>query len=84
MVKTIQINSKAGLNGGAIAQLVQTASQFESDIFLSYKGVKVNGKSIMGVLSLGIPNQAEVTLEANGEDDRQAIDQLVEMMELLK
>lgn len=83
VIKTIQLNRKAGLDSRAINQLVQVTSQFESDIYLTYNGHKVNCKSIMGVLSLAIPNNAEISLEASGSDDQEAIKQLVETIQTL-
>lgn len=81
--KTINVNSNAGINARAITQLVQTASRFDSDIYLTYEGRKVNLKSIMGVLSLGIPKHAEITLQASGVDDKEAVNQLIETIESL-
>jgi phosphocarrier protein HPr len=83
VLKTIQLKRKSGLDSRAINKLVQVTSQFESDIFLTYNGHKVNCKSIMGVLSLAIPNNAELCLEASGSDDWQAIKQLIETIESL-
>lgn len=76
--KTIDVNSRAGLYPRLVTQLVQSASQFQSEIFLSHNGRKVNLKSIMGILSLAIPNQAQITIEASGDDEREALDQVVE------
>ena len=83
VLKTIQLKRKAGLDSRAINQIVQVTSQFESDIFLTYNGHKVNCKSIMGVLSLAIPNNAEISLEASGTDDHEAIKMLSETIEAL-
>nr|WP_263324610.1 HPr family phosphocarrier protein [Neobacillus sp. Marseille-Q6967] len=76
--KTLDVNSKAGLYPRLVTQLVQSASQFQSEIFLSHNGRKVNLKSIMGILSLAIPNQAQITIEASGDDEREALDRVVE------
>ncbi|WP_045516739.1 HPr family phosphocarrier protein [Neobacillus niacini] len=81
VLKTIQLKSNAGLDSRAINQLVQVSSQFESDIYLTYNGHKVNCKSIMGVLSLAIPNNAEINLEASGSDDREALKKIIETIE---
>jgi phosphocarrier protein HPr len=83
VLKTIRLNRKAGLDSRAINQLVHVTSQFESDIYLTYNGHKVNCKSIMGVLSLAIPNNAEISLEASGTDDQEALKQLVETIQTL-
>ena len=53
--------------------VVNQAGQFESEIELVYNDKKVNLKSIMGVMSLGIPKGAEVTITATGSDEENAI-----------
>lgn len=83
VLKTILLKRKVGLDSRAINQLVQVTSQFESDIYLTYNGHKVDCKSIMGVLSLAIPNNAEISLEATGSDDREALKQLIKTFESL-
>jgi len=61
--------------------LVQTASKFASDITLEYKGKSVNLKSIMGVMSLGVGQGADVTISAEGADADDAIAAISETME---
>ena len=53
---------------------MQQASKFNSDITLEYKGKSVNLKSIMGVMSLGVGKGAEVTITADGADEKDAIE----------
>lgn len=60
--------------------LVQTASKFASDITLEYKGKAVNLKSIMGVMSLGVGQGADVTISAEGPDADDAIAAIAETM----
>ncbi|MEW9050469.1 MAG: HPr family phosphocarrier protein [Neobacillus sp.] len=79
--QTVQIKSSAGLDGRAVTHLVQTASRFDSEIFLTYKTHRVNLKSIMGVLSLGVPREASVTFEVTGDDDQEALRELVKVTE---
>ena len=61
--------------------MVQTASKFASDITLDYKGKAVNLKSIMGVMSLGVGQGADVTITAEGADADDAIAAISETME---
>ena len=58
------------------ALFVQTASKFVSDIYMKIDNKTVNAKSIMGILSLGVLDGQEVIILANGEDARQAVDEL--------
>ena len=64
----------------ALLQLVQTASKFDSDIQLEYNGKKVNLKSIMGVMSLGVGKDAEITIYADGSDETDAIQSITDVL----
>ena len=61
--------------------LVQTASKFNSEISLEYKGKSVNLKSIMGVMSLGVGQGADVTITTEGADEADAMATIVETMQ---
>lgn len=67
------ITSEAGLHARPATKLVQSVSNIESDVNLEYKGKMVNLKSIMGVMSLGIPQGSEIKITANGSDESRAI-----------
>ena len=54
--------------------LVQVASKYESIIYLESMGKKVNAKSIMGMMSLGLDNGDQVTVTAEGTDEGEAVD----------
>ena len=56
-----------------VAQLVQVASQFNSEIYVEVGKKKVNAKSIMGMMTLGLDAGEEITLSANGEDEEAAM-----------
>lgn len=60
--------------------MVQSASKFNSDIQLTYKDKSVNLKSIMGVMSLGVGQGADVTISAEGADEADAINAIEETM----
>jgi phosphocarrier protein len=78
--QTVELNSSGGLYGRSVTELIQTASRYSSDIFLTYNGRKVNLKSILGVLSLGIQNKAEIKLEASGRDEEEALQQVIKTL----
>lgn len=69
-----------GLHARPATVAVNAASKFKSEIKLSYKGRTVNMKSIMGVMSLGIPTQSEITISAEGEDEEAAIATIEEVL----
>lgn len=74
------ITAEAGIHARPATILVQTASKFSSDISLAYDGKSVNLKSIMGVMSLGVGQNAEVTITAEGDDEAKAIEAVAETM----
>ncbi|HCA21927.1 MAG TPA: HPr family phosphocarrier protein [Lachnospiraceae bacterium] len=63
-----------------VAEIVQTASQYESAIYLISGDKKINAKSIMGMMSLGLHNDDIISVEADGRDEEQAIDAVVRYM----
>src|SRR5690554_3165589 len=68
------IIADTGIHARPATLLVQQASKFNSDITLDYKGKSVNLKSIMGVMSLGVGKGAEVSITADGADEKEAIE----------
>jgi len=64
----------------AVAVLIQKASAFRSTIYLVRNGRRANAKSLLGVMSLGIENGAEIEISADGDDARDAVNTLVEYL----
>jgi len=80
--KTVIVNNPLGIHARPAALLVQMASKFQADIFLSKADIRgVNGKSIMSVMMLAAEKGAEVTVEAKGEDADSAVDALTELLQ---
>lgn len=71
---TVEIKLQNGLEARPVAMLVQVASKYESKIYLESTGKKVNAKSIMGMMSLGLDNGDQVTVTAEGTDEEVAVD----------
>ena len=81
MVKeTVTIEISNGLETRPIAMLVQVASQFESTIHLENGTKNVNAKSIMGMMTLGVDNGEQVTITADGPDEKEAMKSVVEFL----
>ncbi|HLS09676.1 phosphocarrier protein HPr [Lentibacillus sp.] len=78
--KTFTITADTGVHARPATLLVNKAGQFESEIEISYNGKNVNLKSIMGVMSLGIPKGAEVKITANGGDEAEAINGITDVI----
>lgn len=74
--KPITIQLSTGLEARPVAQLVQVASQFESDIHVEVGQKRVNAKSIMGMMTLGLDAGEEITLIVNGEDENAAVNSI--------
>ncbi len=71
-----EIINKLGLHARAAAKLVTLASHFSSEIMVSRDGQKVNGKSIMGVMLLAASKGTVITISADGDDEKDALEQL--------
>ncbi len=71
--KTMTVQLTAGLEARPIAMLVQVASQYDSKIYVETGNKRVNAKSIMGMMTLGISVGEEVTVSADGADEEKAI-----------
>lgn len=78
--KDFHVVAETGIHARPATLLVQTASKFNSDINLEYKGKSVNLKSIMGVMSLGVGQGADVTITAEGADAEDALSTIAETM----
>ena len=71
--KSIEIKMAEDFDARPIAMLVQIASRHESSIHLVAEGKKVNAKSIMGMMTLGLVAGEDVTVVAEGPDEEEAI-----------
>lgn len=67
------ISNKLGLHARAAAKLTQLASRYKSDIFIARGAQRVNAKSIMGVMMLAAGLGVTVKIDAQGEDEAQAL-----------
>lgn len=79
--KEFHIIAETGIHARPATMLVQTASKFSSDVNLEYSGKTVNLKSIMGVMSLGVGQGADITITADGDDAADAIKAISETMQ---
>ena len=79
--KTIKISNKLGLHARASAKLTKLAGSFRCEVFLSRNDRRVNAKSIMGVMMLAAGLGAEIEVETDGEDEAQAMSQLLALID---
>ena len=74
--RDVEIVNKLGLHARPSARLTQLASSFKGNVFMSRNGRRVNAKSIMGVMMLAAAKGSTITLETDGDDEKEAIDAL--------
>ena len=77
---TTTINNKLGLHARASAKLTKLAGGYPCDVFISRGDRRVNAKSIMGVMMLAAGIGSEVTVEANGEREQEAVDAILALI----
>lgn len=73
ITKQVKIQLANGLEARPVAMLVQVASQHDSTVYIQSAGRKVNAKSIMGMMSLGLDNGETVEVIADGTDEEAAV-----------
>lgn len=71
--ETVKVNLAGDAEARPVAVLVQIASQFESKVFIKLGDKNINAKSIMGMMSLGLTQDSEVTVTADGTDEEKAL-----------
>lgn len=79
--RSVTIRNSVGLHARPATFFVQKANSFKSSIWVEKEDCRVNAKSLLGVLSLGITKGTEITLIADGADETAAIDGLSELVD---
>ena len=79
--RLLTVGNQLGLHARAAAQLVQIANRHRSEIHVEKDGVNVNGKSIMGVLTLAAAKGSTITVACEGEDAEHAMAELAKVIE---
>lgn len=79
--RSITIRNSVGLHARPATFFVQKANSFKSSIWVEKEDCRVNAKSLLGVLSLGISKGTDITLIADGVDENTAIDGLAELID---
>jgi len=76
----VEIVNKLGLHARASAKLTQVAARYQSEVWLSRNGRRVNAKSIMGVMMLAAARGTAVIIETSGPDEQEAMTALLELI----
>lgn len=79
--KKFMIQNKQGLHARPAALLVQTANKFNCDVEIQKEDEKVNGKSIMGIMTLAAGAGTEITVRTMGDDAQAAMDEIAGLIE---
>ena len=79
--RNVTVSLKDGLDARGIAMCVQTASRFRSGIYLKDGVRRMNAKSIMGMMALGLALGDQITVAAEGKDEEAAVDAMAAFLE---
>jgi phosphocarrier protein len=79
--RIVTIRNRAGMHARPAALLVKTASSFAAQVYIEKDGERVNGKSIMGVITLGATYNSQLKVIADGPDEVAALDAMERLFE---
>lgn len=80
-VKEVQVQNQVGLHARLATFFIQRANEFKSSVWVEKEERRVNAKSLLGVLSLGIVGGTGIKIIADGADEKEAVDELVKLVE---
>ena len=80
-VKDVKVQNQVGLHARPATFFIQKANEFKSSIWVEKEERRVNAKSLLGVLSLGIVGGTDITIIADGVDEEEAVNSLVKLVE---
>ena len=79
--RTDEVINRLGLHARPAAQLVTVAARFQSEVFFIKKDLRINGKSIMGVMMLAAEKGTELIIEIDGPDEEAAMQELLRVVQ---
>lgn len=79
--KEIVVQNQVGLHARPATFFIQKANEFKSSVWIEKEERKVNAKSLLGVLSLGITKGTEVSIIADGSDEKEAVESLIGLVQ---
>ena len=80
-MKDVEVNNQVGLHARPATFFIQKANEYKSSIWVEKEERRVNAKSLLGILSLGIVGGAKIRIIADGSDEQLAVDGLVKLVE---
>ena len=80
IMKSVKVNTQVGLHARPATFFIQKATEFKSTVWIEMDERRVNAKSLLGVLSLGIVKGTPINLIADGPDEKEAVEALYKMI----
>lgn len=80
-VREVIVKNQVGLHARPATFFIQKANEFKSSIWIEKEERRVNAKSLLGILSLGIVGGTDIRIIADGSDEQQAVEALIELVE---
>lgn len=81
IIKEVKIINKAGMHTRPASSIVKIAAKYKSDFYISKNGFEVNGKSIIGVMTLAAEQGSTLVLKFNGEDEKEFANEMFRFFE---
>lgn len=81
LVREVTVSNRAGLHTRPASMIVRTASRFKAEFFIQKDSYEINGKSIIGVMTLAAEQGSRLTLVFDGEDEEEAASAVVELFD---
>lgn len=79
--RELVVCNRAGIHARPAAMIVKVANKFKSDLFMNKEDMKINGKSIMGVITLGAGYKSKILISCEGEDEQDMADAIEKLFE---
>lgn len=81
IVKIFTITNELGIHARSAAMIVEVSNRYRANIYLEKNGIRVNAKSILGILTLGCPKGSTIIIRADGVDAEEAVEELGRLIE---
>ncbi len=81
VTRELIVYNRAGIHARPAATIVKTANKYQSELYLEKESMKINGKSIMGIITLGATHQSTITMICEGPDEQQMADAIQTLFE---
>ena len=80
IVREVTLINKLGMHARAATKFVQLAQKFKSKVIVEKDGVEINGKSILGLMTLAAPVGSKLIIKVDGQDEKEAMEALVKLI----